>query len=63
MMVLSMAQTIGAPRGHDAILRELQALSAPWHSAVIADSTLDCVKIRCGPEFPEYKYCAATFDE
>eukprot|EP00969_Alexandrium_andersonii_P273965 12108893-Alexandrium_andersonii.AAC.1 len=37
MMVLSTAQTLGVPRGHDTPIREISCLAAPWHSVVVGD--------------------------
>eukprot|EP00969_Alexandrium_andersonii_P343066 15163909-Alexandrium_andersonii.AAC.1 len=56
MTVLSMAQTIGVPRGCDVIILERASVNAPWRSAVIGDSTLACIEAKSNPERPSHKY-------
>eukprot|EP00969_Alexandrium_andersonii_P292301 12919219-Alexandrium_andersonii.AAC.1 len=63
MMVLSMAHTVGIPRGCETILREISLLKAPWHSVVIGDRALGCIEAKSRPDYPTYKYVTSMITE
>eukprot|EP00969_Alexandrium_andersonii_P083078 3665336-Alexandrium_andersonii.AAC.1 len=52
-MLLSQSLDVGPPQGRLDIAEDLEGLTAQWHSVVISDSTVFCVKSKSDLKYPK----------
>eukprot|EP00969_Alexandrium_andersonii_P277641 12272407-Alexandrium_andersonii.AAC.1 len=58
LLAHSQALEIGLPQNRPDLVQELEGQGAPWHSVVVSDSTLFCVRNKSDQKHPKYFSCA-----